>query len=61
MSIDERANIQEQYTGKCNYCGYINDLKLPIGKHLPKGIHPQFCMKCGKPTQYKTRGKEMNV
>lgn len=42
--------VQEQYTCKCEHCGHDNDFKLSV--HLPKGIHPKFCMKCGKDVKY---------
>lgn len=38
--------VQEQYVGKCKYCGKENKISLP------KGLKPKFCMECGKSIVY---------
>lgn len=48
-------NIREQYVGKCNHCGYVNKFQLPIGKHLPEGIYPKFCMMCKSTIEYQLK------
>ena len=38
--------VQEQFIGKCQYCGKENKISLP------KGLKPKFCMECGKSIVY---------
>lgn len=51
----QEVPVQDQYVGKCNHCGYINEFSLPIGIHLPSGINPKFCMRCSRPTTYNVK------
>lgn len=48
----QEVRVQEQYEGKCEHCGHDNDFKLSIGVHLPNGVFPKFCMKCGNKVNY---------
>lgn len=51
IEIEETAQeVQEQYEGKCEHCGYDNEFKSSTP--LPKGIYPKFCMKCGKDVKF---------
>lgn len=56
--IAQEVSVQEQYVGKCNHCGYINEFSLPIGIHIPSGINPKFCMRCSRPTTYNVKKEE---
>ena len=38
--------VQEQFIGKCQYCGKENKISLP------KGLKPKFCIECGKSIVY---------
>ena len=38
--------VQEQFIGKCQFCGKENKISLP------KGLKPKFCMECGKSIVY---------
>ena len=38
--------VQEQFIGKCQYCGKENKISLP------KGLKPKFCLECGKSIVY---------
>lgn len=40
----QEVPVQEQWVGKCQYCGKENKIDLPANK----GIVPKFCMNCRK-------------
>ena len=40
--------VQEQWLGKCQYCGKENEIDLPINK----GLVPKFCSNCGEEITY---------
>ncbi|WP_156132732.1 hypothetical protein [Clostridium culturomicium] len=42
------VEVQEQFVGECDNCGYVNTINL----QLPKHIVPKFCTQCGCETKY---------
>lgn len=43
---------QDCYIGECKECGKDNTFKMPIGEHLPEGVEPKYCSRCGKEMIY---------
>lgn len=44
----QEVPVQEQWLGKCQYCGKGNKIDLPSNK----GIVPKFCMNCSEEITY---------
>lgn len=42
------VEVQEQFVGECDNCGYVNTINLQLLKH----IVPKFCTQCGCETKY---------